>query len=254
MRSLSISRNNSRRNLLNISSSGTAARNAEVDGIALEAGHFTPRPSPGGVSRVRQKVEYYAQGYQESLALAQENQARLEQLYAEDLAAIKAGDAAKVRDVQEAMAQISAAIAQEVDTAKTDYQGELSAYKNMLFQQVDAQKAALEREQAMTQTFFSDLLTEHKTFGEEIKSIVNSWVKEYVDPMSKMLVPPLRASRAHKPRSMRRRSATSRSSTLSLTRRSTTKHARLRRIRSPARRRQPSITRPPDPSVGSGRA
>jgi hypothetical protein len=33
------------------------------------------------------------------------------------------------------------------------------------------------------------LLTEHKTFGEEVKSITASWLKDYVDAMSKLLVP-----------------------------------------------------------------
>jgi hypothetical protein len=94
----------------------------------------------------------------------------------------------KVAFYANAIAQMGAVSAANVEHMKSDYQAEESAFKAMLDAEVAAYKATLEKEQQAT-TFFSDLLTEHKTFGEEVKSIVNSWLKDYVDAMSKVLVP-----------------------------------------------------------------
>lgn len=137
----------------------------------------------------RQKVAYYAQGYAAELNLAQTHFAQLQELYAEDVAAAHAGDTAKVRSLQLAMAQMQTLIQQETDLAKQYYQDDYDAYKSMLQQEVDARKAVIDKEEQMTQTFLDDILTEHKSFGEEMKSILNSWVKDYIDAMSKMMFP-----------------------------------------------------------------
>jgi hypothetical protein len=136
-----------------------------------------------------QKVVYFAQQLSSVQSLISQNQAALDALYQEDVAAFKAGDFAKVRDVEQTMAQISALILHEVDQAKQYDEDELNAKKEILQQEADAYKAMIDKEEQITQTFLDDILTEHKTFAQEIKSVMDSMLKDYIAGMSKAMFP-----------------------------------------------------------------
>jgi len=105
----------------------------------------------------------------------------------DDLQTFQMTNSQKVAFCANAIAQMGAVSAANLEQMKSDYQAEESAFKSMISEEVAARKAALEKEEAITQTFLSDMLTEHKTFGEEVKAILASMVKDYVDAMSKML-------------------------------------------------------------------
>jgi hypothetical protein len=136
-----------------------------------------------------QKVVYFANALGEMQSAAAANEALLKQYQQDELDAFKAGNLEKVASYEQAMAKISALIVQEYDLMKQYDQSELESYKSMLQDELNARKAVLEKEQQLTQRILDDILTEHKTFAQELKSVLDGMLKDYIASMSKLIFP-----------------------------------------------------------------
>jgi hypothetical protein len=65
------------------------------------------------------------------------------------------------------------------------FQKELDAYKSMVEQELEARKAEVAQEEQVVSSFLNDLIDQHKSFAEAIKSILADMEKNYVDAFSK---------------------------------------------------------------------
>lgn len=97
-------------------------------------------------------------------------------------------NAEKVQYYAEAAAQING-IDQASEALREGYlQKYIEAIKATAQQELDAAKAVLDKEKQAVQTTLDDILTQHKSFRDELKSIFDSILKEYVSMLSEMVV------------------------------------------------------------------
>jgi hypothetical protein len=94
----------------------------------------------------------------------------------------------KVEYYAEAAAQINGIDHDSEQLRESYLQKYIEAVKATAQQELEAAKQVLDEEKQAVQTTLDDILTEHKSFSDELKSIFDSILKNYVSMLSEMVV------------------------------------------------------------------